>query len=165
MGLREVLNQHPKSGTVIAGVIVVVGLAAVVLNAGGSGPRPVSESRAYFSVDDGKTWFADAASNPSPFNKDGKTAYRVFVWRCGTSAPFVSHLFRNAGSSIGGDRSKAASNADERTPPAMSGASIEVKRPGTGDRGWVRVDSAEGAAIVRPQSPDGNTKDLEAVEP
>lgn len=165
VGLREMLNQHPKPSAAIAGMIVVIGLAAVVLNVGGSGRRPVSEGRAYFSVDDGKTWFADASSNPSPFNKDGKTAYRVFVWRCGTAEPFVSHLFRNASSSTGGDRSKAATNADDRTPPAMSGASIEVKRPGTGDRGWVRADSAEGSAIARPQCPDGTTKDLEAVEP
>ncbi len=168
VGLRELLNRHPKLAAAGAGVLVIGGLIAAVLSAGASGgPRPVGEGKAYFSVDDGKSWFAAPASNPSPFLKDGKPAYRVLVWRTGRGDPFVSHLYRSSSAAVApqADPVRSSPTAAHRTPPALSGSAIEVKRPGTGEKGWVRADSVEGEAIAKPHGPDGTTNALEAVEP
>lgn len=49
-------------------------------------------AKAFFSVDDGTTWFADDASKPSGFIKDGKPAYSVNVYVKGSGKPFVGFL-------------------------------------------------------------------------
>jgi hypothetical protein len=164
MGLREIINRSPKAGMAATALIVAGAIAVAVLSSGGRGPRPVGQGRAYFTIDDGKTWFADSASNPSPFTKDGKPAYRVFIWRCGTSAPFASHLYRSGGGpSAGGAAKPAPAFAAGRTPQPMSGSATEVKRPGAAS--WVTANTVEGETVARPLCPDGSTNGLEAVEP
>jgi hypothetical protein len=164
MGLREIMNRSPKAGMAAAALTVAGALAVAVLSSSSGGPRPVGEGRAYFTIDDGKTWFADSASNPSPFTKAGKPAYRVFIWRCGTSTPFASHLYRSGGGpSTGGTARPTPAVAAGRTPQPMSGSATEVKRPGAA--AWVIANTVEGETIARPQCPDGSTNGLEAVEP
>ena len=50
----------------------------------------------YFTTDGGKTWFTDDAAKIPPWTTaDGKTAYRVRVFKCGEDGePFVNHLAR-----------------------------------------------------------------------
>lgn len=164
MGLREIINRSPKAGVAVAALAVVGAVAVAVLGSAGRGPRPVGEGRAFFTIDDGKTWFADSATNPSPFTKDGKTAYRVLVWRCGSSAPFASHLYRSGELQSPGDtRRPAPALSIGRTQQPMSGSSVQVKRPGSST--WVAANTVEGESITRPQCPDGSTNGLEAVEP
>lgn len=147
---------------IAVGILIAGAVGATILRSGGNGPRPVSEGLAFFTIDDGKTWFADSSSNPSPFEKDGKPAYRVQVWRCNGGDPFVSHLARTG---VNPQPKPMPRLAQGRTPPPMSGGALEVKRPGTGDTGWVRADSAQGEEITRPRGPDGTTNGLESVEP
>jgi hypothetical protein len=168
MGIRETMNRYPTQVTIGAALLLVASVAFGAYYANRpSGPRPVGEGLAYFSNDDGKTWFADAASKPSPFDKDGRPAYRVYVWRCSGGKPFVSHLQRALTNTVPtddtGGRGAPAPTAARRTPPPLAGAIVEVKRPG--DAGWVLATSVEGDAIAQPRCPDGSTVGLEPVEP
>src|SRR4051812_30098576 len=171
MGIRESLNKYPAIAGVGAAIVVAASVAfGAYFARQPTGPRPVGEGMAYFSTDDGKTWFADLASKPSPFQKDGKRAFRVYVWRCRGGAPFVSHLQRAASAAEvpaddTGGRGAPASAAARRTPPPLMGAIVEVKRPGTGDVGWTSATTAEGESIIQPHCPDGTTAGLERVEP
>src|SRR5262245_16299218 len=94
MGVREKINQAP----LLAASVVVVALAGAVgfyffRSAGQSGSG--GKQTDYFTIDDGKTWFPDDGNKLSPFMKDGKPAYRVYVWTCdGGKTKFVSNLER-----------------------------------------------------------------------
>ena len=172
MSLRETLARSPKIALVIVGSLLVVAAAMALSNfKQPNGPRPVSEAKVFFSTDDGKTWFPDSITKPSPFEKDGKLAYRVYVWKTDDGSTWVSHLQR-------GGTSSAGSASDEARNSAVSGTSatrqpakqvtqqshgIEVKRPG--DTTWVSANSTEGEEIAAPKCPKGNNAGLEQVEP
>ena len=51
------------------------------------------QRQAFYSDDDGATWFADAADRLPPFDHDGKPAFSAFVYEC-DGKPFVNHLER-----------------------------------------------------------------------
>lgn len=95
MGFREQLNRKPTfSAGVVFGLLALLAVWALVvrltnrasLQAGGE---------IYFSTNDGKTWFANPAMNQPPFDYDGATAVRCYVFRVGDSASFVGYLETN----------------------------------------------------------------------
>ncbi len=56
---------------------------------------PQIPTQAYYSVDDGQTFFADDINLVPPFEKDGKMAVRAHVFTCdGGKTPFVAYLER-----------------------------------------------------------------------
>ena len=169
--IRETLARSPKVAVLVIGILAVV---AVAISVGkvrhSSGPRPVSEGRVYYTVDDGKTWFADSITQPSPFKKDGKVAYRVYVWKVADGTTFVSHLQRSSSGADSGESAAMGGTAAVResgrpAPPSSSMGGVEVKRPGTGEKGWTRINTVEGEAIATPTAPRGNNAGLEQVEP
>lgn len=129
--------------------------------------RPVAEqTKTWFTVDDGETYFADNVSNIPPFVKNGKTAYGCEVFSCdGGKSRFVGFLVRY--------RAGAAAEFKTLGPPpqlnsvgaqdyydrrgAIELRTREVKRPLTGDAGWTLARSSpEGPAITHVKCPDGN---------
>ena len=66
---------------------------------GGGGS--IVPAQAYYTTDDGKTWFAADASNKAPFQHDGKQALRAHVFQCADKPPFVGYLSKY--SSIAGE--------------------------------------------------------------
>jgi hypothetical protein len=160
------IKQHAKQVGIAIVALAACGFAAYSVTKGTQGgPRPVGEGTAYFSTDDGNTWFEAPIKNHSPFEKDGKQAYRAFVWRQGKGEPFVSHLMRSGAAAQPAQRdpNQVPSAADRRTVPTMSSSGIEVKRPG--EKTWVRASSREGEAIMKIKGPNGTTDELEPIEP
>src|SRR6267154_2521014 len=78
---------------VVGGLFLVI-LAFIVFQTHGRGDVATASGKAFFSVDDGKTWFPDDAKNIPPFDKDGKQAVRAFVYRCADGTTFVNYLQR-----------------------------------------------------------------------
>jgi hypothetical protein len=156
------LNQRPRAAAGIAGAIVLIAVVALAyqLRAGG-GPAPLGSGEVYFSVDDGKTWFAHDAAKLPPFTHEGKQAVRAYVYDCGDGKPFVNHLERytpQAQKVMAGLREKVAES--KGAPPVMAGvqqAAVdgrELKRPG--DKEWVRSNQFMAVAkITTPKCPDG----------
>jgi len=113
---------------------------AAILFASRAAPRDAGRAgvQDFYSADDGKTWFADSADKPSPFEKNGRHAYRAYVWKSADGKKFVSHL----------ERSVAAASA-------IPGANLEVKKPGAGDDSWVKTSTPAAQKVMAPIGPDG----------
>jgi hypothetical protein len=110
---------------------------------------------AYYSTDDGQSWFVEDRAKIPPFEHQGKPAYRAYVFKCGENGkPFVAYLERFA--------EPARTELANRNPGAPSGGAgagagagaalndaIEVKQPGAGE--WVKLTSTRGAQAVAPR--------------
>jgi len=168
VGIRETLNQNPGITTGATAAIILIALGFIIWQfTGGGGPS--IQNAAFFSTDDGETWFEDEITKLAPFEKDGKQAYRVYVFTCdGGSTKFVSHLERYTEEAK--KKIEEMRNAPEKGPPnpmmfegvLMTG--IEVKDPKSTQ--WVRqADFQRAQQVMMPVCPDGTKTNLEAVFP
>src|SRR5690606_6194429 len=137
MSFRQALNSRPILTTV---VVVAVSAAALLVAGmtvfGGRAPGQAA-TMAFFTVDDGQSWFADDINKIPPFEKDGKAAVRVYVFRCGSGRPFAAYLQRytpEGKKAIEEARRKA--EAENSSPPdlifmaRLAKTAGEVKKPG-----------------------------------
>lgn len=171
MGIRESINQNPAITTGVTAGIIVLALAFIIWQAfGHSHLRNMGPGKAFFSDDDGKTWFTEDASKIPPIDHDGKKAWRVQVFKCGESGqPFVSHL---EGFS---DEIKAKMEKAQTADPSRPNAPMEymnfendmkVKKPG--DAKWVSMTPKtmnEYSKIMTPVCPDGKSDNLLPLNP
>jgi hypothetical protein len=177
MGVRSAINNN----SVIAVVIVIVVAGAAVWTALSiSSPRSTGEGEAYFTADDGKTWFADKSTKVTPYTKDGKQVVRAHVYQCKGGKPFVAYLTKQ-NPNAPRDSSAATANASAsvqvpsnvQMPDSMSKGgtarvdfgmtTVEFKRPG--DAAWEMFGKMSDASKqkFRPLCTDGGT--AETVSP
>lgn len=166
MGLRETLNENPNYTTAAAGAVVFISLGFIVwrvLSSGGaSGSSGVASSGgAYFTSDDGATYFADNADNLSPEQHDGKTAYLCYVFKCAGQKPFVQYLERLPPQAMRKVLAARAASSKGSGPPAAEAqitgivaGSTEVKPPLTPDTAWINRNSPRASQIMTPNCPD-----------
>ncbi len=157
MGFREQLNRKPTlSAGVVFGLLALLAVWALVvrltnrasLQAGGE---------IYFSTNDGKTWFANPAMNQPPFDYDGATAVRCYVFRVGDSASFVGYLETNTPQMY--DLLTGVSHG----PGALPAGGTLVKKPGAGT--WVPAMSPAGMKITNVTDPAGSGEEPQPVLP
>jgi hypothetical protein len=153
MGIRESINRKP--GIAIAAVLLLlVGMGAFIVHkfraednapaATGDGPK------AWYTVDDGKSWFPDRLGRVVPFDHQGKKAYRCYVWTCDDGkTTFVSHLERIK------DSVRANLKKETFEPWELIPGSMEAKAPLTGDSGWIDSMSASYDNLRTPRCPGG----------
>jgi hypothetical protein len=172
VGVRERLNQNRTFAITAAAVMLLAGAAFGLWQAfGGRQEVRRDEQRAYFSADDGTSWFpADAAKMP-PIEHEGKTAYRVRVFRCPTGKQFVSQLERYTPD----DKKRLEAQIQalvaegRQVDVAQLGLSptMQVKKPG--EKEWMALNASVGggrpAVSMQPKCPDGHTEGLEPVYP
>ena len=167
MGIRETLNEKP--GYAIGGIVLVVAVAAWFgwRSLPGSRRGIVGMGNAFYSIDDGKTWFVTSASHIAPFDYDGATAYQVQVFQCAHGGKFVAFMQRYADSAKAKIEQAIAagqSGSDVRGLESILG--FQVKKPA--DAIWVEDKPATSAAyqkIVALKCPDGTGEGLEKVDP
>jgi hypothetical protein len=93
MSLREALNKKPALTGGVMAVIVAAAIAVAVGTSASYGPR--HRDKAFYSVDDGQTWFVDDVNKVPPFEHDGKQAVRARVFTSdGGKTSFVGYLER-----------------------------------------------------------------------
>ena len=177
VGVRERLNQSRVVAVVAASVMVLAGAGIGLWQAfGGRQEVRRDVQLAYFSIDDGTTWFPDDAAKMPPIERDGKTAYRARVFRCPSGKEFVSHLERftvedkkRLEEQI---RALAAQGRKVDVAQMGIGPTMQVKKPG--DKEWVSMKSGGGgggggagqlALTMQPKCPDGHTEGVEPVYP
>jgi len=161
MGVRERLNDNPRVAVGVAAAILVVTCTVVALQFSGASTGEPSSS-AFFTTDDGKTWFVDDATKLAPFQRDGKEAVRAYVFEC-NGTRFVNHLERFTPD--GRKAAEAAVGAKGTEPVAgqlrLSGA--EIKKPGA--KQWTPLsDMPKAGPILRPKCPNG-TDEPKPLEP
>jgi hypothetical protein len=155
-------------GLITAGGLVLVGLVLYLVQM----PHrhgPVHYTQRFFTVDDGKTWFADSATKIPPFDKDGKQAVLAHVYRTPSGTEFVGYLERIA--------PQVQQALENPTPTGASGQAHtdlnavqdtnaggrQIKRPG--DEKWVSITQFPLAPkILAVKCPDGSA-DAVPVEP
>lgn len=157
MSVRE--NIEKRKPIVIGAAILAIVVAGVVIASqmrdamGTAGPGD-----AYFTNDDGKTFFADDAQKLTPFDKDGKPAVRAHVFECGGER-VVGYMSRmTVGAKQAFEEANKYKGTGKAPPNAMELAMIgqtgtEVKKPGT-DK-WVPQSHPSSTAIRAFQCPDG----------
>ena len=155
MGIREALNKNPlvAAGAVVGAVLLMMGI--IWFMSGSSGARQGRNQKAFFTNDDGKSWFADSASKIPPFEKDGKEAVLAYVYSCDGTA-FVAYMKRftpEAKQKLQRGSSDAPTGAN-----TVQFAGIEVKAPGGAE--WYKQTDERALALMQPKC-KGNLKKLE----
>jgi hypothetical protein len=147
MGLRERLNQNPGITTLVVIGLVVLALAGVVVQVlanrrGFSSKLP----DAFYTVDDGKTFFVANTENVAPFDYKGQTAVHAYVYEC-DGKRFVGYMERYTPDA----RNKIL--AQKRTTLELETYGRELKIPG-GE--WIKAsNTAAVAKIADIKCPDG----------
>jgi hypothetical protein len=165
VGIRETLQKRPSLAAAAAGVMIVGGAIAIYVQARDFGSS--GEGRAFFTTDDGKTFFADRNTRLAPFEKDGKQAVRAHVFECGGQR-VVGYLSCYRPEAIRATQEPKAARDAGQPPPnpqalaAVGTAGLLLKRPG--DPGWVsQADAALATQVRLFRCPDGSTP--EELEP
>jgi hypothetical protein len=110
MGLREKLQKKPY--LIFLGIFILICVVVILIEL--SGRRPSTAAflgKGFYSDDDGATWFMDDVSKGSPFDHNGKQAYRAMVYRCAGGKPFVAYLGKYS------DKQKAQMDAETAQLP------------------------------------------------
>ena len=164
MGIRDTLKQR-KSLAATAAVVMIVGAAiAIYVQA-----RDFSSGagKAFFTIDDGKTWFVDKNTRLAPFEKDGKQAVRAHVFEC-NGERVVGYLSCYRPEALKALEDAMAAKAQGKPPPnvqalaAVGSTGLLVKRPGA--PGWIsQLDAAAATAVRIFRCPDGS--EPEEIEP
>jgi len=177
MGIREQLKAKKAMGLLVGFALIVCGAVAIgyqlVGGSGGvgAGPSAGASGEAYFSTDEGQTYFSDDASKLAPYDYKGKTAVRAYVFQCSGIKPFVGYVER-----FTPDALKAQQTLDsvKDAKPGPNGPRIdarmiqlaqtgrEVKRPG--DKAWVPALGAAGGKVKAVKCPNGKD-DATPAEP
>jgi len=156
MAIRESINAHPKSTIgVVSGVIVVI-VAFGLYSA--RTPQLSLPTQAYFSDDDGKTFFVDSVTKVAPFDRGGRQVVAAHVFQYGDGKLFVGYVERaisaEAKAAVERDRAEIAAIIVAHPTAGPDGElvtrvkkNLEVKRPG--DTTWVGAESSKAIAIYQ----------------
>jgi hypothetical protein len=164
MSVRETINGRPKTVCAIAAAVIVVIVFTVFAEMRPPSGTVSVVSKLYFTVDDGKTYFADDSSKIPPFDHDGKQAVQAVVFRCDQGEPFVGYVLRFP-PQVKAELETLSRNDGKAINIRMQYA--EVKKPG-GSR-WVSVSSDRPNSglgdIIRVEGPPGSTGDPQQITP
>ena len=157
MGIRETLNEKPRLTAGVVGTVAMIATAVVVMQVfAGRRGVPAKMPDAFFTDDDGKTFFVDSVTRVPPFDHNGKQAVHANVFEC-DGKRFVGYM----------DRFNAQAHKDllagkPRTAQVeMYGR--ELKRPG--EAAWVKSGVlSEEAKVTNVKCPLGHSSP-EPVEP
>ena len=168
MGVREKMSANPGPATAFAAAIVVIGLGIVYFQwpAGDSGRA--APKKMFLTIDDGKTFFVAPAEPLPPFQHEGKTAYRAYVFTCdGGKTKWVGYLERYSDQAKTLLQEMRKSQAKTGGPPTLAPElvdGIEVSRPVEIE--WVRQsDAARALKVTSVHCPNSSDKDAEMLFP
>lgn len=155
MGFRSWANEHPVAMSATAGICLLLlcgGVTAELLANRHAMTTVVPQH--YFTVDDGKTFFA--GNGVPPFDYQGQTAVRAYVFECGGHR-FVGYL----------ERYKPDAHALELAGKAtiwIEANGKELKRPG--DQAWISSSNVDAVAtLINVPCPSGSGDTPTPVEP
>lgn len=147
MGIREKLNKPGAIALISIGFIALI--AFIWFSRDSESESQIFINKAYFTIDDGATFFVDDAHKLPPFDYQGKPAYQCMVY-LKDGKKFAGYLLRYPV-----EAKKRFEEAMKKNDPAIGmregtllKASLEVKAPGAGD--WLAASSPAAVAIMNP---------------
>lgn len=160
MGIRETLNKNQKATAIAVGAITVVAIA-LIINSMLPDRVPPPPTKAFYTDDDGKTFFEDAIGKVSPFLHNGKPAVRAHVYVCeGSKEKFVGYVEQflpQAHDEL--ERMAADPNIPARNPDRflLEERGRMIKKPGDPPKNWVIVQANRIAAgkVMQVKCPGG----------
>ncbi len=160
MNLRELVQKNPAVMMVLAAAAIGISVFFVIRQASGVGAS--SGLKAYFSADDGKTWFKDELARPFPFDHDGQPAYRAQIFRCGGTT-FCGCLESLPDKEREGIEALPPNWQARYAAIQAAADAFLVKKPG--DAKWVQKGRPQYEQIRKPACPDGSGGQPELVNP
>ena len=95
MGVRQQINETKKLGLGVGAAVVVIALVLVAIQfRGPSDASAVTLNNAFYTDDNGKSFFKDDINKIVPFDHGGKQAYRADVFRGADGKQFVGLIYR-----------------------------------------------------------------------
>jgi len=167
MGIREKINKSQQISMTAAVCVIVIALSFIIWQMTKGGPSlSAAMTKAFYSDDDGKTWFVDDAQKIVPFDHHGKEAVRVRVFRCNGGEPFVGYLERYSDEIKARILEMAAQHPGDSAPD-FSLMPMEVRKPG--EKTWVNTltpnSYMEYKRVTVPVCPGGGASEPALVTP
>ena len=161
MGVREQLDKHKNVAIAIVLIVVlVVAFTAWRGSAAPAGASGVAAAQAFYSSDDGATFFTAPADLIPPVEWEGKTAVRAQVFTSdGGKTKFVGYLERYSPAAKAQlEKSRdALKRGDKNAGPAGPAAGdVEIKKPGAANK-WVTRRGPAAADVLNVKGPGGGT--------
>lgn len=167
MGVRQRIQGNPRLVGGVGAVLVIFAAGVIYHETLGQPHQDLQlVNSAFYSDDDGKSWFIDDASKIPPFDHDGKKAVRAVVYRYDDDKKFVAYLERFSDAQLPQVQAVIAAHP-EQASHWLHGA-MQVKKPGSlkwiepGDGNVANTIAYE--KIITPEAPDGS-KNLSPILP
>ena len=139
--IRDTLNKNKRLGVGIGAGVLVLAVVLIAYQLRGSGSSGLSAiDNAYYTDDNGKTFFKADAYQVSPFDRDGKQAYRAEVFKCADGKEFVGLVYRHNATGKKAMEEHLAKGKDDEMGTFLSGLErmgTDVKPPAAPDSAWV----------------------------
>ena len=185
MGIRETINQsrYMVAGVAVAAIVVAGGF---IVSAAREGSTPGYAKTAFYSDDDGVSYFEDSNKLIPPFEHRGKQAYAAHVFSCDNGkTKWVGYLegyrpdarekmieVRALMDQLAKDPN-AAPPPPEKDPmyviPAIQRKGLVIKppdKPGQPPNKWVcQADGSIFTKLQQPECPDGKNGALMEILP
>lgn len=148
---------------ICCGVIV---LAVFLAIANTKSAVPTMPTKAFYSDDDGSTYFVDDITKLYPFDHDGRQAYRAYVFRSDSGKPFIGYIERitdNAMQRLNELKSQPSTPEIITQIGDVEAAGREIKKPG--DSKWYRINSNGYIAIIQGVTAPDGSKQVFGVSP
>ena len=157
MSVRQWFNDNARLTAAAAAVIVLAAVGFVVMQVLAARPKiQTNLPDAYYTSDDGKTFFVGNSASVPPFDHEGKQAVRAYVYECGDDR-FVGYLER-----FNSEAHKAMTGGTATPQHQIYGR--ELKRPGKTT--WIKSgDFAAVDKLAEVKCPHNGAHAPEPVEP
>lgn len=158
------VTKHPW--VVLSSVAILLLVVAIgVHGSQHSADELTVPTRAYFSEDDGKTWFADDLQKGYQIDHGGKVAYRAVVFRRFGGSVYCGYLRRVSDEGVQQMKQlkSAGQPADQSSLERVMAEKGEVKKPGEGS--WVPLASEAGVKVMTQPALPGEVAPPQLVFP
>lgn len=156
MGLRERLNDRRR--VTVWAAIALIGIAVLVIAMeirSQLAPAMPEFGQAFYTIDDGRTYFVDDERKLPPFDHEGREAVKAYLFTCdGGETRWIGYLerFTPEGKALAKELLAGKGPPNANQPTIVT--DLEVKRPGQPT--WCLITSKQAEAILNVRCPHGN---------
>ncbi|MGC4034071.1 MAG: hypothetical protein QM754_20510 [Tepidisphaeraceae bacterium] len=151
MSLYQTLSNRPAVTNSLTLIVLLGAMAFIAHDVRGQRQATGEAGQIYFTIDDGKTYFADGIDKIPPYDFNGQQAVRAYVYAGPDNMPFVAYLERFTPAAHQRMEKRDQDNKIPIDREFTLAEGTEVKRPG--DKEWVKRASEAGEDVLRIKVP------------